>query len=192
MGIQSDITFRKQYEEGLRAEKKYAEHSLLKLKDTQSQLVQAEKMSSLGQLTAGIAHEINNPINFVFAGASTLKTIMGDIHNVLDKYNNLNEIDDSKVIQQRIKEIEDFKEEVYFQDIKEDTDNLLSDILNGAERTQSIVSSLRTFSRLGEEDSKQSDLQENLESTLVILNTKLKGRIEVVKDFEPTFPICKL
>ncbi|MFT6964094.1 MAG: signal transduction histidine kinase [Flammeovirgaceae bacterium] len=158
------------------------------LQHTQVQLVQAEKMSSLGQLTAGIAHEINNPINFVFAGANTLKVLIKDIHDVLDKYHEIDLEGDPAQIAKELKEIEDYREEIYFQDITQDTDDLLKDILQGAERTQAIVKSLRTFSRLDEKDIKKADLHENINSTLVILNTKISNKIEVIKDYSEFFP----
>jgi signal transduction histidine kinase len=158
------------------------------LKETQSQLVQAEKMSSLGQLTAGVAHEINNPINFVYAGANTLKDLIEDLSSLIREYNSLNSDLPAEEINRKLAEIDKKKKEMYFDEIEDDIKGLVDDILHGAERTQAIVKSLRTFTRLDENELKQTNLHENLDSTLIILNTKLQDRVEIVKDYSEFLP----
>jgi signal transduction histidine kinase/HAMP domain-containing protein len=170
------------------AGKEALQETFVQLKEAQSQLVQSEKMSSLGQLTAGIAHEINNPINFVYAGTNTLKMLIDDIGTVLDKYDGIDLSKDKEELEVAFSEIQQFKDEIDFDEIQQDVQELIKDILNGAERTQSIVLSLKTFSRLGEGDMQRADLHDNLNSTIVILNPEIKNRIEIIKEYDPHFP----
>lgn len=172
-----------------RNSKQELEQAMEELKDTQSQLIQAEKLSSLGQLTAGVAHEINNPINFVYAGANTLKDVVEDLTGLISKYSELKLDTSTELLSQQLEEIHELKEEIHFDEIEEDIKGLVGDILLGADRTQRIVHSLKTFSRLDEKTFKKADLRENLEATLIILNSQLENRLEVVKDYEPHFPM---
>ncbi|MGF1533476.1 MAG: ATP-binding protein [Bernardetiaceae bacterium] len=153
-----------------------------KLKDAQSQLVQSEKMSSLGQLTAGIAHEINNPINFINSGADSVQLNFQDIRELLDKYAALTPENAAETIE----EINAFKEEIEFEEIMEETTELIAGLKSGAERTAEIVKGLRTFSRLDESDLKKIRIEEGLDSTLVMLRNQYKDRITIHKDYADT------
>lgn len=155
-------------------------NTLNDLKQTQSQLVEFEKMASLGQLTAGIAHEINNPINFVTSNIAPLKR---DVDVLLDFINRLELLNfsDTPAIQKRA-EIDAFKEEQDFDYLKIEISHLLKGIADGASRTAEIIRSLRIFSRLDEDDLKPADLNEGLDSTVVILNSAL-ANLEVVKNY---------
>ncbi|GEM_PF-1179438 len=153
------------------------------LKNTQSQLVQSEKMASLGQLTAGIAHEINNPINFVYNGIDTLKMSFDELLVILEKYN---ELDDSKNIDQVMSEIKELKDEYVFDELLVDIKELVSDIKKGAVRTIEIVKGLRVFSRLDEEEMKTANVNESIDATLILLKNKTKNRIEVKKYYDQT------
>lgn len=175
--------------EHLNKTNKMLEVAMNELKDTQSQLIQTEKMSSLGQLTAGVAHEINNPINFVFAGANTLKNVIDELCTIVNKYAALDIHGDTEQLLAHLKEIEEIKVEVHFDEMEEDMLGLIDDIILGADRTQKIVQSLKTFSRLDEEDLKKADVVENLEATLTILNSQLDNRIEIVKEYDPNLPM---
>jgi len=159
--------------------------TLDKCKDTQGQLVHSEKMASLGQLTAGIAHEINNPINFVYNGIGSLQTSLGELAEILDKYAL---IEAEKPNTELLQEIKALKEEVEYDDLRSDLDELLIDIKEGAVRTIEIVKGLRVFSRLDEEDRKEANINECLEATLVLLKNKTKNRINVVKDLASELP----
>lgn len=156
--------------------------TLENLKETQTQLVASEKMASLGQLTAGIAHEINNPINFVTSNVSPLTR---DVNLLLDAIENIENIglsDKSKLDKQQ--EIEDYKEELDFDYLKIEINHLLKGIHDGASRTSEIVKGLRVFSRLDEDDLKKADINEGLDSTLIIMNSALNsGKIKVIKDY---------
>ena len=155
-------------------------HTLKNLKETQSQLVASEKMASLGQLTAGIAHEINNPINFVTSNVSPLTR---DINQLIEALDNIQSIGLSeKTKEEKIKEIENYKEEIDFDYLKTEINHLISGINEGATRTAEIVKGLRFFSRLDEDDLKTTAINEGLDSTLIIMNSELStNNIKVVK-----------
>lgn len=152
--------------------------TLTYLKDTQAQLVNAEKMASLGQLTAGIAHEINNPINFVSANLKPLRLDISEIFELINQYDSLNSAADKDGA---LAEIEKFKKKIDLSFLKLEIDKLLSGIEDGASRTAEIVSGLRNFSRLDESDIKEANVNDGLESTLVLLRSQLSD-IEVVTE----------
>lgn len=153
--------------------------ALTNLKDTQTQLVESEKMASLGQLTAGIAHEINNPINFV---TSNIKPLNRDVYMLLDTIDCIEKIiaDDSSTAEKQ-RQIEEYKTDIDFDYLKMEIDQLLKGIGEGASRTAEIVKGLRVFSRLDEDDLKKADINEGLESTLIIVNNNLGGAIKLTK-----------
>ncbi len=150
------------------------------LKATQSQLVQSEKMASLGQLTAGIAHEINNPINFVSAGIESLKSNYQEIKGLLGEYMDLKPGEDNN---EKLITIEKHKKDIEIEILLHEIEELYGSIKNGASRTTEIVKNLRNFTRLDENEFKLSNLEDGLDSTLVILNSQLKDRIEVIKEY---------
>lgn len=155
--------------------------TLENLKSTQSQLVQSEKMASLGQLTAGIAHEINNPINFVYNGIDTLKVSLDDLISIVEKYDDLENTKDYKAVMAEIKEM---KDEYAYDDLLSDLKELVSDIKKGAVRTIEIVKGLRVFSRLDEEEMKPANVNDALDATLVLLRNKTKNKINIKKFYD--------
>lgn len=161
--------------------KEELENTLTNLKSTQSQLVQSEKMASLGQLTAGIAHEINNPINFVYNGIDTLNVSLEELLSIVDKYDELESTEDYKKV---IEEIKEMKEDVSYDDLMVDIKELVSDIKKGAVRTIEIVKGLRVFSRLDEEEMKPAKINDALDATLVLLRNKTKNKINVKKYYD--------
>ena len=154
--------------------------TLSNLKNTQSQLVDAEKMAALGQLTAGIAHEINNPINFVTSNIKPLELDINDLREIIQKYEQL---DFDKEIRPQIEEIESFKQQIDLAFVNNEISSLLSGISEGAKRTAEIIRSLRNFSRLDESDMKPIDLNEGLDSTIVLVRSNIPSNITVIKDF---------
>lgn len=154
--------------------------TLTELKNTQTQLVNAEKMASLGQLTAGIAHEINNPINFV---TSNIRPLRRDIHDLLETIQRFEGLIPAADENMR-KQIEDIKKEMDFNYLTEEISVLISGMEEGAIRTAEIVKGLRTFSRLDESDLKKVNVNEGIDSTLILLNSNLGGRIKVIRDFD--------
>lgn len=159
------------------------------LKQAQSQLVESEKMASLGQLTAGIAHEINNPINFVTSNVNPLKR---DIDMVLEALTVIEEISTSDAsAAEKQKKIQDYKEELDFDYLTVEIKHLIKGINEGANRTAEIVKGLKIFSRLDEDDLKKTDINEGLESTMVIANNLLNNKIAVIEEYDNNLPLTE-
>ncbi|TAF99125.1 MAG: HAMP domain-containing protein [Oscillatoriales cyanobacterium] len=145
------------------------------LKNAQSQLIQAEKMSSLGLMMAGIAHEINNPVNFIYGNLCHANQYTTDLLKLLTLY--------QQEYPNATAPIQDCIEEIELDFLSEDLSKLLSSMKMGTERIQQIVLSLRNFSRLDEAEVKPVDIHEGIESTLLILNSKIKTAIKVIKKY---------
>ena len=155
--------------------------ALNELKDTQTQLVNSEKMASLGQLTAGIAHEINNPINFVRANVNPLRL---DIQDVLEVVREYEKLQISSNLQEELKKIEDLKIRLDIAYIKNEIDTLLNGIEDGARRTAEIVSGLKNFSRLDESDLKEANINEGIQSTLILIRSSIPKNVILITELE--------
>ncbi|RNI21979.1 tetratricopeptide repeat-containing sensor histidine kinase [Rufibacter latericius] len=166
--------------EELATQRDHLEKTYNNLLNTQDQLVQSEKMASLGQLTAGVAHEINNPINFVSAGIESLRANFTDIMEVATGYFQLKPGADNT---QQLQKLEKLKKEIEVEELIQESEQLFSSVKNGATRTKEIVKSLKNFTRLDEDNLKKANLHEGLDSTLVILNNQLKNRIKIVRNY---------
>jgi len=165
--------------EMLAEQKEELESALENLKLAQSHLVQSEKMASIGQLVAGIAHEINNPVTFISAGVDSLRINLDEVRQVLDIYHRITP-DNSE---EKLKEIEAVKKQIDYKQAIREINKLIDSIKNGTERTTQIVNGLRTFSRLDEDVLKFAHVHEGLDSTLILLRNKYKNRIEIVKEY---------
>ncbi len=169
-----------QSEMQLKAQALQLQQALYDLQQTQSQLIHTEKMSSLGQLVAGIAHEINNPVSFIFGNLAHAKDYTADLFRLLQLYQE-HYPSPPLIIQQEIEAIElDF--------LKDDFPQLLGSMQVGAERIRKIVKSLRNFARYDEAQMKEVDIHEGLESTLMILSSRLSEtpshrEIKVIKNY---------
>jgi signal transduction histidine kinase len=153
------------------------------LKQTQTQLIQSEKMASLGQLTAGIAHEINNPINFVKTNVRPLKRDINLIYQLIEKYE---AIQSPEGLSAQLKSIAVFKEKIEIDFLKEEITALFLGIDDGASRTAKIVEGLKAFSRLGDTSFQKYDLDLGIESCLTILQHRLSiSEIDIQKNYTP-------
>jgi len=173
---------------------KSEQKSKIELQESQTKLVESEKMASLGQLTAGIAHEINNPVNFILTGIEGLKENIQDFKEFEKiREHNCNQIqeavvsnkinDDHHIIQNSLLRIANAKKEIFYDDIMDELDELVLSIKNGAVRTSEIVTGLRTFSRHDEDSWKLVNIHENIDSTLILLKNIYKDRVEIVKNY---------
>jgi len=150
--------------------------ALQNLQQTQAQLIQAEKMSSLGQMVAGIAHEINNPVSFIYSNLEHASNYAQDLMRLVELYQQQYP-DRNSVIQAETEAIDlDF--------MAEDFTKIIHSMKNGADRIRRIVLSLRNFSRLDESELKFANIHEGIDSTLVILNQRLEEKITVIKEYE--------
>ncbi|BBD68181.1 multi-sensor signal transduction histidine kinase [Nostoc commune NIES-4072] len=156
------------------------EHTLHELQETQTKLIHTEKMSGLGQLVAGVAHEINNPVNFIYANLCHASDYTEKILEILRLYQ-LHYPQPHSEISAAIKAMD-------FEFLVEDLPKIMTSMQVGSDRIRSIVLSLRSFSRLDEAENKRVDLHEGIDNTLLILQHRLKGNgefpgIEVIKDY---------
>ena len=154
--------------------------ALENLKKTQTQLVNAEKMSSLGQLTAGIAHEINNPINFVTSSILPLRRDVEDIITILNEYEKLETIE---TMNDGLGRISKLKKDLDLDYLIDEINQLLKGIDEGANRTSQIVKGLQKFSRLDEDTIKKTNVVDGIEATLTLLNNQIKGIISLEKEY---------
>ncbi len=179
LGVATDITERKLAEIEL-------QNTLYQLQTTQTQLIQSEKMSSLGQMVAGVAHEINNPVNFIHGNVTPASQYAQDVLNLLELYQQ-HYPNPPLYIQEEI-------EAVDLEFLKQDFIKILDSMKQGTQRIREIVLSLRNFSRLDEAEFKAVDIHEGIDSTLMILQNRLKAKpnfpeIKIVKNYAPLPPI---
>ena len=187
-GILIDITDIKQAqfelevsENKLRAQTKQLKSTLKKLKETQTKLIQSEKMSSLGQLVAGIAHEINNPASFIHGNVGHAQSYIQDLLKVLKLYQTHYPVPSP--------DIQALSQDLELDYILKDLPKLMGSLKTGTQRIRQIVLSLRNFSRLDESALKQVNIQDGLESTLMLLANRFKAtatrsEISLVKAYE--------
>jgi signal transduction histidine kinase len=134
----------------------------LELRTMQSQLVHQEKMASLGRMVAGIAHELNNPVNFVHGNVPYLREYFEDLKKIIDAI--------EEIPAEHRKAVDNLKKTIKYDFLITDLDNIVADLAEGADRIRQIIRNLRSFSRLDEAELKEASIQEGIESTIKILN----------------------
>jgi len=154
--------------------------TLQELQQTQSQLIQSEKLSSLGQLVAGIAHEINNPVSFIYGNLQPAEQYTADLLQLLQQY--------QQDYPQASAKIEQLQEEIDLPFPEADFPQVLHSMRQGAQRIKTIVLGLRNFSRLDETGTKTVDIHEGLDSTLMLLQSQLqsqagRSQIEIIRSY---------
>jgi len=159
---------------------KQLEEALQELQRAQSQMIQTEKMSSLGQLVAGVAHEINNPVSFIHGNLMYLEQYVGDVLRMINLYEKRHPSDDP--------EVKALAREIDLEFLTGDIPKMLMSMKTGTDRIRDIVLSLRNFSRMDQSEFKEVDIHEGLESTLLILQHRLHANadspeIEVIKEY---------
>ena len=164
----------------LKQQKRELSQTLLEVKSLQAQLIQSEKMSSIGQLVAGVAHEINNPINFIHGNLKHLEAYAQDLLSLIALY--------QRHYPEPVSAIEEALTELELDFLQEDLVKISSSMQVGTDRIRDIVLSLRNFSRMDEADLKSVDIHEGIESTLMILQHRLKENsqtraVEIVRDY---------
>jgi len=180
--VRTHLALRK-YQRLLEAKNKDLNEAIDQLKEAQGQLINSEKLASLGILTAGIAHEINNPISFIYSSSIGLSKNIEFLLDIQKRYEDVRKYDE-KFIQ----EIEEYKSNHDYDERMKELSLLSENIMKGSERISGIVKSLRLFSRLDEADMKSIDILENIESTILLLQHKLTEKINIVKEYT-TIPL---
>lgn len=167
------------------------EKALEELTETQSQLIQSEKMASLGVLTSGVAHEINNPINFIKGGIDILEESIAIILEILKSYDQLEKCHTSERIEIEIEKIFALKQTLEFDELVKLLPESMENIKVGVSRTVDIIRNLKSFSRLDEADVKAVNIHEGLDSTLLLLNNILKYKADIIKEYDSDLPLVE-
>ena len=148
------------------------------LKETQVQLVQSEKMASLGQLVAGIAHEIKNPLNFIYGNTDFLKKYVGKLRDLIQFYEERPDLDEGTK-----RNAEAFREELNYAFVTEDLDRLIENFEEGAERIHAIIGDLRAFSRMDVDQTRSVDIHEPLDLALNLLQNEYRDRVRLHREY---------
>lgn len=177
--LQQQLQEKQRAEDALRKEK--AEQLVLieRLEEAHNQLLQSEKMASIGQLAAGVAHEINNPVGFVNANLGALQKYVGELLRLLELYEKseaeLSDVSRSALL--------DLKRQIDIDYLREDIDALMSESLGGLQRVRRIVQDLKDFSHVSSTEMQFASLEQGMESTLNVVWNELKYKAQVVKEY---------
>lgn len=186
VAIKQDISFRKKIAAELQDRNMELLETLNELKSTQTKLIQQEQLAGIGQLAAGVAHEINNPLGFVISNFKTLEAYLKTYKDIIDKYHELLEYKDADTIRDEINKAE-LQYDLDF--INEDVEGLTFDSEDGLERIEKIVKSLRSFSRIDRFDNfQQYNVNEGIVSTLTVAKNELKYDAEVEQELDAKLP----
>ncbi len=163
---------------------KELKNAYAELQNTQAMMVHSEKMKSLGELVAGIMHEINNPINFIYGNMTHLSNYSKDLVEIIEKYTEFND----NLTPEHLKEITDLKQSIDYDFLKSDMPDLIKSCKEGADRAKNIIQDLKSFSRMEEVSITDVDIPHEIDTTLNILHNKLKNKAEVHKEYMENVP----
>lgn len=181
MGSLTDITERKQMEQALHSKGQEQQQLIAKLQEAHDQLLQSEKMASIGQLAAGIAHEINNPVGFVNSNMSTLQKYVATLLGVARNYEQaIIDAGAPPALREKIAQIGKQADLSY---LEEDATDLVRESMDGLKRVRDIVQSLKDFSHVGETEWQIADLHAGIDSTLNIVANEIKYKATIVKEY---------
>ncbi len=185
IAVKEDVTERKMLETQLKQEKEQLEQAYADLKTLQSQLLQQEKMSSIGQLAAGVAHEINNPMGFIMSNLNTLRKYIERLHGFINTQQAaLQDVAASpSSVAESLNAVKAERAGLKIDFVLGDAGSLLAESLDGAERVKRIVQDLKGFSRIDEAESTMADINAGLESTINIVWNEIKYKAAVHRDF---------
>jgi PAS domain S-box-containing protein len=186
VGVQNDVTDREEARRETAAKQLELEKTLEKLQETQTMLIHSEKMNAMGQMVAGVAHEINNPVAFIASNMHALEQMANDLKGAYDQLNTAVNASGNEDLQATAAKLH---KEADIDFITEDLDDLIHSSIEGLNRVKSIVGSLRNFSRLDEAEEKVTSLKECIESTLEIAGPTAKNKLEITCQLEDLPPI---
>lgn len=172
----------KQSKDALEKEKEEQKALINKLQEAQNQLLQSEKMASIGQLAAGVAHEINNPVGYVASNLGSLGKYIRDLFTLLDTYNTAEPL--LAAHPETLATIRAVKEQVDIGFLKQDIEELVGESLEGVNRVKQIVQDLKDFSHVDQSEWQWADLHKGLDSTLNVARNEIRYKAEVVKNFD--------
>jgi two-component system, NtrC family, sensor kinase len=182
--VSRDITEQKKAESALEQKNIELEKAYAELKAAQSQILQQDKMASVGQLAAGVAHEINNPMGFIISNINTLKKYVSKIWEFVSAQT---AVLDNKPLSDGTTPspagLDEIKNSLRIDYIKEDIENLIAESLDGADRVKKIVQALKSFSRIDETEYKPADINSGIESTINIVWNELKYKVNLTRDY---------
>lgn len=160
------------------SEYKPTDQLIQELEQANTQLLQSEKLAAIGQLAAGVAHEINNPIGYVFSNLKSLGDYVQDLLQIADAADEVNSLEELRALKARLD----------YEFLRKDIGALLNESAEGITRIKGIITALKDFSHIDDEDFRSADLHDSLESTLNLVNNELKYKAEVIKSYDPELP----
>ena len=176
----SRLKFVEESDQALKAEKLQEQALIKQLKEAQNQLLQSEKMASIGQLAAGVAHEINNPVGYIKSNISSMQGYIHDLFAIISLYETAeSELVDTVAYHQ----IQELKQKLDLNFLKQDLNSLLCECQEGVQRVKQIVQDLKDFSHVERAEWQWADLHKGLESTLNIVNNEIKYKAKVIKEY---------